>query len=108
METAWSINIFYPILFITISVVTIVLICSVKTIMIKFKDNDSENYRFKAHIEEHIDTTDKFKNISDDIIKTQFTVAHEKELHNLEIMVEELNQKFDLLLERIIRIENNK
>lgn len=100
MNTIWTVNLFYPMLFLTIGIILVVLICSAKSVMINFKGQESENFRLS-------DTTTKMKDMHKEAIKVDFTSAHEKELHKLELMVQDLNQKFDLLLKRIINIENN-
>lgn len=115
MTDVLTFHLFYPMLFTTIGVITIVLIFATKSILIKYKDNDSQNFRFKTHVEEHIDTTNKMSKMHDNVIKVDFTDKHEKELDFLEKALEkvqkevgELNSKVDLLIEKVAKIEASK
>lgn len=103
-----NIHLFYPTLFLMIGVVLIIFICSAKTVLIKFKDKESEDYKFKTHVGEHIDTTTKMANMHDNILKVDFTTAHEKEFHYLEVLVLDLKEKVDLLIEQVSNSHNNK
>lgn len=105
IEQIATIRLFYPMLFLTIVIIAVVLIFAIKAILIKFKDDDSQNFRFKTHVDEHTDTTSKMKSMHDNVVKVDFTVSHEKELHLLEQNVKELNIKVDLLMEKVIAIE---
>lgn len=100
-ETVINLKLFYPMLFLTIGIIFVVLICSAKSVMINFKGQDAENLRLT-------DTTTKMKDMHADVIKTDFTVAHEKEIHSLEKMVQEIRDDVDLLLERVTSLENPK
>ena len=107
-ETILNIKLFYPMLFITISVISIALICTTKSILINFKDKDSQNFNFKTHIDEHKDTTSKMKDITDKVISVQYGIEHEKELHTLELMVKELNKKVDILVDKVANLEKKQ
>ena len=48
MEYVLNLKLFYPMLFITLGIVLVVLICSAKSVMINFKDKDSQNFQFKT------------------------------------------------------------
>lgn len=101
IENIGTIRLFYPMLFLTIGIILVVLICSAKSVMINFKGQDAESLRLT-------DTTTKMKDMHTDVIKTDFTVAHEKEIHHLEKMVQEINKNVDLLLERVTKLEQNQ
>lgn len=110
-----TIKFFYPMLFTTIGIIIVVLIFAVKNVLIKFKDNDSENFRFKTHIEEHTDTTTKLSKMHDNVIHIKFGEEHEleldvleKELKKLQENVKELNTKVDILFNKIIKLEQNE
>ena len=106
MEDFITLRWFYPMLFLTISIITIVLICTIKTVLVKFKDKDSQNFQFKAHIDEHINTTDKFSKAHTEVIEHTLPPVYEKELHSLEqnnklviTMLKEITIKLDFLIE---------
>lgn len=108
METL-TINLFYPLLFLAI----IVLIVTVGIVIIKGKDNGLFNNIFNRHAEEHEDTTSKMAKMHDNVVHVQFGQEHEQELDSLEKglkdlqnNVKELNHKVDLLIRRVIEIEN--
>ena len=106
MNTVWTINLFYPL----IAFILIVLIIAISSVIksrngnMTFKDMFSKSSDNAKEIT--IDTTNKMTNMHNEVVKMQFTSAHEAELHKLEFMVNDLNQKFDLLLERVIKLEN--
>lgn len=104
-----DIKLFYPMLFTAIAMVLIVFICSTKAVLIRFKDNNSEDFRFKTHVQEHMDITDKMKDMHNKVV---FTESHEKELDTLEKGfdkltkdVEELKEKVDLLVSEMIKLK---
>ena len=108
MIDLFTFKLFYPMLFITIGIVAIILICSAKSVLINFKDKDSQNFQFKTHVEEHQDTTTKMKDMHNEVVKVEFTPQHEKEIHHLEVMVKEIRDDVNLLFERIALIEQKK
>ena len=81
IEHGANIHLFYPMLFITVGIILVVFICSVKAILIKFKDKDSQNFIFQTHVQEHTDTTSKMADMHKQVV---FTEAHEHELDTLE------------------------
>lgn len=109
-----TLRLFYPMLFLTIGIIAIVLIFAVKNVLIKFKDNDSENFRFKTHSDEHQDTTAKMKQMRDIVVPVKYTSVQEKELHYIECGLKELqynvaaiNKRVDDLASRVLQLENN-
>lgn len=115
MTTVWDLNLFYPFLFLTI----IVLIATIGLVITKCKDStlfqnifakSSDNAK-----EVTIDTTNKMKDMHDNVIKVDFTQSHEKELHTIETKVErmekqlqEISDGLTELTKRVIEIEKNK
>ena len=109
METM-TINLFYPMLFTTIVIILVVLICAVKS-----------GFQFKTHVDEHKDTTGKFSKAHTEVIDG-LPIQYHKELHSLEVSVEDnrnkmqeiiqivtdMNNKLDLAIERIIELEKQK
>ena len=72
--------------------------------------SNSEDFRFKTHVQEHMDITDKMKDMHNKVV---FTESHEKELDILEKGfdkltkdVEELKEKVDLLVSEMIKLKN--
>ena len=91
------INLFYPCVFLTI----IVLIVTVGIVIVKCKDSALfQNIFCKS--------SDKMEKMHEDIVKSTFTTEHEKELHRLEIGIREINQKIDILVERVIKLERKQ
>ena len=107
-ETVISLRLFYPMLFLTIGVVLVLLICSVKTILINFKDKDSQDFQFKTHCEEHTDTTGKMKGMHNEVVEHALPKEYESELHTLEVMVRELNDKVNYLYEEFLKLKNER
>ena len=107
MNTIWTVNLFYPMIAITFIILIIAITSIIKSRNgnMTFKDMFCKSSDNAKQIT--IDTTTKMKDMHNEVIKVDFTSAHEKELHKLELMVQDLNQKFDLLLKRVINIENN-
>lgn len=101
MTTVWDINLFYPLLFLLM----IITVVTIGIVLIKNKDNNLFGNIFNRHVDEHIDTTEKFSQAHTEIVKAEFTVAHEKELHHIQEMVEEINDKLDDIIERVIELE---
>lgn len=86
MEHVITIRLFYPMLFTTIIVLGII----VGLVITKTKDNGLFNNIFNKHTDEHIDTTNKMKDMHDKVI--QFTPAHEKEIHLIETKMIKMEQ----------------
>lgn len=103
-----TIRLFYPMLFIMITIIATLIIFAIKAILIKFKDCDSENFRFKTHIDEHIDTTSKMTSLHDKVIKVDFTTSHEKELDAIEKLLQKLDDKVEMLSNKVIKLEDNR
>lgn len=112
---------FYPMLFTTF-IIAILAICSViksRNGNMTFKDMFSLSSNNAKEIT--IDTTDKMKDMHTEVIKV-LPETYEHELHKLntdvksntdkitrvEALAQELNDKFDLLLQRVIELEKNK
>lgn len=115
MQDFITMNFFYPMLFITLGVVLTVLITSTKAVLIKFKDKDSQNFMFKTHCDEHIDTTEKMKDMHKEVVQVKFCPEHEREFDALEKSVKELqdnvsdlNKQIDILFERIVQLEKKR
>ena len=100
MTDLLTLKLFYPTLFITIGVILVVLICSAKSVMINFKGQDSENFRLS-------DTTTKMKDMHSEVVKAEFTEAHEKEIHSLEVKTHSLELKTDRMEELINGIRDD-
>lgn len=105
MEDIITLKLFYPMLFTTIVIISVVLICAVKS-----------GFQFKTHVDEHIDTTDKFSKSHTEVV-SGLPIVYHKEIHNLEKEVKntnsriielakEINEKMDLLVERVTKLEN--
>lgn len=116
-----SMSFFYPMLFGTL-IILILAVCSViksRNGNMTFKDMFSLSSNNAKEIT--IDTTDKMKDMHTEVIKV-LPDAYEHELHKLnsdvrtntdkitrvEALAQELNDKFDLLLQRVIELEKNK
>ena len=100
METV-EINLFYPLLFTVIGLFIIVS----GVVIFKCKDSNLFNNIFNRHVDEHIDTTDKFSKAHTEVID-HLPPVYEKELHSLEKnnkkileMLENINGKLDILIE---------
>lgn len=102
-----TIKLFYPMFFATIAIIAVCLIFTVKSILEKYKEIDSKNFLYKTHTNEHIDTTDKFSKAHTEIVTVKWDEAHEKEMHRMEIMIKEINNKVDMLVDRVIKLELN-
>lgn len=112
METI-TINLFYPLLFLTI-IVVFFGICGViksRNGNMTFKDmfcKSSDNAK-----EVTLDTTSKMATMHNNALPTNFTVGHERELHTfecrlkvLEAKSEELNAKVDELMYKFAQISD--
>ena len=125
MEYVLNLKLFYPMLFLTIGVIA-VAICSVikfKNGNLTFKDifakhDDNNKDIFFRHSEEHEKTTDKMKDMHHDVVGC-LPQQYETELDDIELAVdknttklekltndvEEINNKIDLLVSRIVELE---
>lgn len=99
-----QIHLFYPLLFLTI----IIIAGLITFIMFKCKDSTLFNNIFNKHVDEHIDTTDKMKDMHDNVAKIAFTSVHEQEIHHIECLIKEISFKLDALTERVIYLEKHK
>lgn len=111
MTTIWDINLFYPLLFVVIGL----FIIMASIVIIKCKDSSLFNNIFNRHVDEHIDTTDKFSKSHTEIV-SGLPIIYHQELHQLETEVKnnnnriiqlakELNAKMDILVERVTQLE---
>lgn len=118
METL-TINLFYPLLF----TVIVVLIITIGIVLVKYKDGSLfQNIFYKSSDnakEITIDTTDKLSKAHTEIVEVKWDKAHEKEMHAIEKDIKDLNNKFettlreinhkmDILLERVVALEQNR
>ena len=97
-----TINLFYPMLFVVIGLLIIVS----GVVLIKCKDSNLFNSIFNRHVDEHIDTTDKFSKAHTEVVERTLPPVYEKELHSLEKnnkrifdILESINNKLDMLIE---------
>ena len=122
-----SFKCFYPILFLSITVITIAVAIIIGIVKVKSKDNNLFGNIFNKHVDEHIDTTDKFSKAHTEMVEVVEVVdgiptQYQHELHSIEETVkkettrldklvddmEEVNQKLDILLEWKFETERNK
>lgn len=107
-----EVNLFYPLLFTIIGLFIIVG----GVVIVKCKDSTLFNNIFNRHVDEHIDTTDKFSKSHTEVV-AGLPVIYHQEFHSLEKEVKdtnsriiqlanEINEKMDLLIERITKLEN--
>jgi polyhydroxyalkanoate synthesis regulator phasin len=112
IEETYQIHLFYPCLI----TILVVLIVTIGIVIIKCKDSSLFNNIFNRHVDEHIDTTDKFSKSHTEIV-SGLPVVYHQEFHNLEKEVKntnsrivqlanEINEKMDLLVERVTKLEN--
>lgn len=104
MTEVTTINLFYPLLFITIGLFIIVG----GVVIIKCKDSTLFNNIFNKHSDEHIDTTDKMCNMHDKVVTLAWDSTKEQELHRIECLIKEISFKVDALTERVIYLEKHK
>ena len=114
MEDIINLRLFYPMLFSTIIIISII----VGLVIVKGKDNNLFGNIFSKHTDEHIDTTGKLSKAHTEVIAT-LPKVYEEELHDLETDVkdvkdvqtrliettEDINHKLDLLIERVVALE---
>lgn len=107
METI-EINLFYPLITLTV----IIFIIIVGIVIIKIKDSSLFNNIFNRHVDEHIDTTNKFS-LSHTEIVSGLPVIYHQEFHNLEKEIKnnkqymfKINKKINILIEKIKKLEN--
>ena len=94
MTEITTINLFYPLLFLTIIVAFVII----GIVLVKAKDNSLFGNIFDKHSDEHIDTTSKFSKAHSEVIS--LPKQYEDELHALEISVKQTD-------ERLINLLNN-
>ena len=102
-----TINLFYPMLF-TVIVIAIIAICSVikyRNGNMTFKDMFSKSSDNAKEVT--IDTTTKMKDMHSEVVKAEFTEAHEKEIHSLEVKTHSLEFKTDRMEELINGIRDD-
>lgn len=113
MVDSVQIHLFYPLLF----TVIIVLIITIGIVLVKYKDGSLfQNIFYKSSDnakEITIDATDKLSKAHTEIVEVKWDKAHEQEMHSLEMTVKEVLKKvnilmdrYDVILERIEKIEN--
>lgn len=125
MTTVWDINLFYPLIFLAIIVLTATVGLVIKGSKsdttfkdIFFKHDDNNKAIFDKHVEEHIDTTDKFKDVTMGALG-RTAVDVEQEFHSLHVdiketnkrmlvLIEEINDKVDILTTRVVQLEREK
>ena len=125
MQDIVSISFFYPMLFGALTIITVVLILSICGVMksrngnMTFKDMFTLSSNNAKEIT--IDTTDKMKNMHTEVIQ-KLPEPYEHELHRLntdmkstserverlEHMTQELNEKVDIFLKKMIELERRK
>lgn len=127
IETVLSLKLFYPMLFLTIIIIAVTITIVVGLVKTKGKDNNLFGNIFNKHIDEHIDTTDKFSKAHTEMVEVVEVVdgiptQYQHELHSIEETVkkettrldklvddmEEVNQKLDILLEWKFETERKK
>lgn len=112
IEETYQIHLFYPLLFVVIGL----FIIMASIVIIKFKDSSLFNSIFNRHVDEHIDTTNKFS-LSHTEVVSGLPIIYHKEFHQLEEdvkdnkfriiqLAKELNEKMDILVERVTKLEN--
>ena len=108
MTQITTINLFYPL----ISLVLIIGIVTIGIVFAKCKDSSLFNNIFNRHIDEHINTTDKFSKAHTEII-AGLPIVYQQEFHSLEFNVKankekiiKLENKINELLEKISILEN--
>ena len=115
-----EIKLFYPMLFLTIGFIAVVIgIVLIKGKDVKIFNKSSDNIKELAldNNKTHIDTTDKFSKAHTEVI-TALPQHYEDELHSLEkavkntddkliALAEDVNRKLDMIIERIVILENN-
>ena len=106
METEFiHINLFYPALFLTITVITGLIIFY----LFKNKDNilfDNIFAKSSDNAKEiTLDVNDKFSKAHTEVVKIKWDKVHEEEIHRMEEMIKEINDKVDMLIQRVIELE---
>ena len=103
-----QIHLFYPLLFLLLIVVTV-------TIGIVFRGKLADKKDTQIFVKSNDNAKDVTLNISNNMKEMHNTVVehalpleYEQELNSLEVMVHEIKDKLDLLIERVIRLENER
>ena len=115
MEQYTYINLFYPLLFITFVLVSIII----AVVIVKCKDSTLFQNIFTKSSDNAkdvtIDTTSKMKDMHDKVVKAEFTGAHEHEIHtiedklrNIEKQMQEISAMLTDITNRVIKLENRK
>lgn len=108
MVESVQIHLFYPLLFLVI--ITLIITIGV-VITKKYNDNTFTNVFYKSNDNAKdvtIHVTDTMKDMHSDVVKTEFTSAHEAEFHYIEKTLQEILDNLTLLTERVIRLEKQK
>ncbi len=103
-----QIHLFYPMLFLAFIVLTVTI-----GLVIKGKSSDNTYTKVFAKSNDNakditIKVTTDMKNMHNEIVEHALPLEYEQELNSLEVMVHEIKDKLDLLLERVIRLENER
>ena len=101
MTQVTTINLFYPLMFLAIIVIAVII----GIVIIKTKDSSLFNNIFNRHVDEHIDTTNKFS-LSHTEIVSGLPIIYHHEIHSLERKIKDIDKKIDELAEKIIDLEN--
>lgn len=127
IETTATYNAFWLIIFTFLAIVVI----TIGIIFAKTKDNNLFGNIFNRHVDEHVDTTDKFSKAHTEVVA--LPKVYEDELHVLETDVKkandrlssleqvakatdskilnltiDINNKLDLVIQRIVELEKKK
>ena len=105
MTEITTINLFYPMLFIVI----IILIVTIG-IIIRGKNSDNKDTFIFAKSSDNakeitLDVNDKFSKAHTEVVKIKWDKVHEEEIHRMEEMIKEINDKVDMLIQRVIELE---
>lgn len=112
IEQTFQIHLFYPLLFIflTIVVVTIGLVIKGRSSDFTFKDifikhDDNNKDIFFRHSEEHEDTTSKMKDMHTEVVDG-IPTQYQHELHSIEETVKKETTRLDKLVEDMTEINH--
>ena len=103
-----QIHLFYPLLF--LSIITLIVTVGV-VIAKKYNDNTFTNVFYKSSDNAKdvtIKITDSMQQMHTEVVKTEFTEQHERELHHIEKTLQEISDNLTLLTERVIILEREK
>ena len=102
MTQVTTINLFYPLMFLAIIVIAVII----GIVIIKIKDSSLFNNIFNRHVDEHIDTTNKFS-LSHTEIVSGLPIVYHYEIHDLECKIKNIDKKIDELIKEINILKNN-